>query len=125
MEKDIIYGVCPGKSSHYIVACNPATGERHISKDEVIRNYERSFVEQCTVYKDRMINKPFHFIMDVYYPDYKHDVDGACKTILDCAQYANCITDDRYCVKLDVTRHYDPIRPRVEFSIIETEPKLF
>lgn len=124
-EKEVIEGVCPGKASHYIVALDKGSGERHISKDEVIRNYEKSFVEQCTVYKGRMINKPFHFIVDVYYPDYRHDIDGALKTLLDCAQYAKIVTDDRFCVKIDATRHYDPIRPRVEFSIIETEPTLF
>ncbi len=125
MEKEIIYGFCPGKASHYIVACNPANGERHISKDGVIRAYEKSFVEQCKVYKDRMIDRPFHFIVDVYCPDYRTDIDGALKTLLDCCQYANCIKDDRHCVKIDATRHYDPVRPRVEFAIIETEPTLF
>ena len=125
MEKEIINGFCPGKASHYIIAHNPATDERHISKDEVIRSYERSFIEQCKVYKDRMIDCPFHLVLDVYYPDYRTDMDGCLKTILDCMQYAHCIKDDRHCVKIDATRHYDPIRPRVEFSIIETEPTLF
>ncbi len=124
MQKDVIFGVCPGKASHY-QAVPDSNGGKRIIKDETIRAYERSFVEQCKVYKGRMIDRPFHFIVDVYYPDYKHDLDNSLKTILDCMQYAHCIKDDRYCVKIDATRHYDPIRPRVEFSITETEPKFF
>ena len=125
MDREVIIGVCPGKASHYIVAVDRGSGERHISKDDVIRNYEKSFVEQCRVYKDRMIDRPFHLVVDVFYPDYRHDLDGSLKTILDCMQYARCVKDDCYCVKIDATRHYDPIRPRVEFKLIEIEPKLF
>lgn len=123
-EKDVILGICPGKANHYM-AVPDGDGGRRIIKDETIRAYERSFVEQCHVYKDKMIDRPFHLVADVYYPDYRHDLDNSLKTILDCAQYARCIKDDNKCVKIDATRHYDPQRPRVEFQLIEIEPRLF
>ena len=125
MDREVIVGFCPGKANHYAVALNKASGERHITKDETIRNYERSFVEQCHVYKDKMIDRPFHLVVDVFYPTSAWDLDNSLKTILDCLQYANCIKNDNKCMKIDATKHIDPIRPRVEFELIELEPRLF
>ena len=92
-----------------------------------MKSYERSFTQQCVKYRDRSISTPFRLVVDVYYPDYVHDLDNSLKGLLDCLQYVGAITDDNLCVEIQARRHYDKFRPRVEFLIAEIneQKKLF
>ena len=95
-SREIIYGQVPGNR-----------GTRRIIKDEAIRQYERSFAEQCTVYKNCNINSRFKLIIDVWHSSMRFDLDNMLKTVLDCLQ------------------HVDPDSPRIEFLIIPKQPNLF
>lgn len=121
---EIIYGEVVGKASHYM-AVPAADGQNRIIKDEFIRNYEKSFLSQCKIYRNRLIAKPFYLVVDVFYCSARKDIDNSLKTILDCLQYAKAIKDDNLCYQIRATKHIDRVRPRVEYSIIELEPRLF
>lgn len=118
MEKEIIYGQIVAKANHYLAV--PGKDEqRRIIKDEVIREYERTFVEQCRIYKDRRISGRFTLIVDVFYKSARYDLDNSIKTLLDCLQMVNAITNDNLCFNLIANKYIDIHRPRVEFCIKE------
>ena len=93
--------------------------QRRIIKDEVIREYERTFVEQCRIYKDRRISGRFTLIVDVFYKSARYDLDNSIKTLLDCLQMVNAITNDNLCFNLIANKYIDAHCPRVEFCIKE------
>ena len=70
MKTETIYGVIPSKSNCYTVG--RVNGRPCIVKSNEMKRYERSFIKQCTIYKNRNISTPFRLIVDVYYPDYTH-----------------------------------------------------
>ena len=39
-------------------------------------------------------------------------------------QYAKAIKDDNLCIGIEASKHIDMQRPRVEYSLVETEPRL-
>lgn len=118
MEKEIIYGQIVAKANHYLAV--PGKDEqRRIIKDEVIREYERTFVEQCRIYKDRRISGRFTLIVDVFYKSARYDLDNSIKTLLDCLQMVNAITNDNLCFNLIANKYIDIHHPRVEFCIKE------
>ena len=121
---EIIYGEVVAKANHYM-AVPAADGQNRIIKDEVIRNYEKSFLSQCKIYRNKLIAKPFYLVADVFYCSERKDIDNSLKTMLDGLQYAKAITDDNLCYQIRATKHIDRRRPRVEYSIIELEPTLF
>lgn len=123
MKREMIYGQVVSKSNNYEVG-NDKHGGRYIIKSEAIRAYERSFIEQCKVYKDRMIDCHFTLYVAVYESSVRYDLDNALKTILDCLQMARAITDDNLCRKIVAEKRIDKHRPRVVFAIQEHEPKL-
>ena len=123
MERETIYGQVESKANNYQVG-NDKHGQRYIIKSEAIRAYERSFIEQCKVYKDRLINCHFTLYVVVYESSVRYDLDNALKTILDCLQMARAITDDNLCRKIVAEKRIDRQRPRVVFGIQEYEPKL-
>ena len=123
-QTEVIYGQCPAKANHY-QAVPDGNGGRRIIKDDVIRNYERSFATQCRIYRNRLIARPFHLKIDVFYNSLRYDLDNSLKTVLDCLQYAKAIKDDNLCIGIVASKHIDRTRPRIEYSLIETEPTLF
>lgn len=123
MEKETIYGQVVSKANNYQVG-NDKHGQRYIIKSEAMRAYERSFMEQCNVYKGRLINSHFTLYVAVYESSVRYDLDNALKTILDCLQMARAITDDNLCRKIVAEKRIDKLRPRVVFAIQEHEPKL-
>ena len=120
---ETIYGQVISKANHYCIG--DGVEGRHIVKSKAIRAYERSFVRQCKIYKDRMINGRFTFYVAVYESNNRYDLDNALKTILDCLQMAGAITDDNLCVRIVAEKRIDRRNPRVVFAIEEQEPKLF
>ena len=58
MEVEVIHGQIIAKANHYMSVPDKA-GERRIIKDEAIRAYERSFMEQCRTYRNRRISTRF------------------------------------------------------------------
>lgn len=124
MKTETIYGQVVSKANNYKVG-NDKHGGRYIIKSEEIRAYERSFIEQCQVYKDRKINCRFILYAVVYESSVRYDLDNALKTILDCLQMVGAITDDNLCCKIIAEKRIDKQRPRVVFAIQEQEPNLF
>ena len=125
MEREVIYGQVVAKANHYTVAMNRGSGERHIILDEAYRAYQRSFISQCQIYKDRLIDCPFILHVHVWHSSIRFDLDNSLKTLLDLLQDVHAIRDDNLCVGIMATKHVDKWRPRVEFAIYETYPKLF
>ena len=123
MEREIIYGQVVSKANNYEVG-NDKHGGRYIIKSEAIRAYERSFIEQCQIYKDRLINCHFTLYVAVYESSVRYDLDNALKTILDCLQMAKAITDDNLCRKIVAEKRVDKHWPRIVYAIQEHEPKL-
>lgn len=124
MKTETIYGQVVSKANNYKVG-NDKHGGRYIIKSEEIRAYERSFIEQCQVYKDRKINCRFILYAAVYESSVRYDLDNALKTILDCLQMVGAITDDNLCCKIIAEKRIDKQRPRVVFAIQEQEANLF
>lgn len=124
MENETIYGQVVSKANNYEVG-NDKHGGRHIIKSEAIRAYERSFIEQCQVYKNKMIDCHFTLYVAVYESSVRFDLDNALKTLLDCLQMAKAITDDNLCRKIVAEKRIDKNNPRVVFAIEQHEPRLF
>ena len=117
MLKETIYGIIPSKSNSYTVG--RVNGRSCIVKSNEMKRYERSFIKQCTIYKNRNISTPFRLIVDVYYPDYTHDLDNSLKGLLDNLQYCGAISNDNLCIEIVARRYYDKYKPRVQFCIEE------
>ena len=116
MERETIYGQVVSKANNYEVG-NDKHGGRYIIKSDAIRAYERSFIEQCQIYKDRLINCHFTLYVAVYESSVRYDLDNALKTLLDCLQMVKAITDDNLCRKIVAEKRIDKYRPRVVFGI--------
>lgn len=123
MEIEVIYGQIIGKANHYTVGC--AGGTRHIMKDTAIRAYERNFLKQCKLYKNRMIDCQFTLHVQCFMESARFDLDNSLKTLLDCLQYARAITNDNLCRAIRAEKYVDRQHPRVVFRIVPDEPNLF
>jgi len=124
LEKETIFGQVVSKANNYQVGDNKH-GDRYIIKSEEVRRYERSFFEQCKIYRDRGIDRAFTFYMIVYESSNRYDLDNAPKIVLDCLQTVGAITNDNLCVGLHLEKHIDRANPRIIFAIEEHEPNLF
>jgi len=124
IEKETIFGQILAKANHY-QAVPDAAGGRRIIKDAAIRTYEKSFCQQCRIYKDKGINTPFTLFVKVFHSSMRYDIDNSLKTLLDCLQYVNAITDDNLCMKIVAEKAIDRQRPRVVFGIETRQQKLF
>lgn len=122
--KETILGQCVAKANHYM-SVPAANGERRIIKDDAIRDYERSFARQCFKYKDKRIDELFTLNITVYHSSKRYDLDNSLKTVLDCLQYCNAITDDKNCIEINAKKKIDKRNPRVEFEIIPMVRNLF
>lgn len=123
MNIEVIYGQVVGKANNY-QAVPDGNGGRRIIKNKVIRSYEKNFVRQCKVYKDRMINGRFILKVAVYYKDKSFDLDNSLKTILDCLQMVKAIVNDNLCYKIIAEKRIDRNNPRIVYGIQEYEPKI-
>ena len=79
MERETIYGQVVSKANNYEIG-NDKHGQRYIIKSEAMRAYERNFMNQCKVYKDRLINCHFTLYVAVYESSVRYDLDNALKT---------------------------------------------
>lgn len=117
MEVEVIHGQIIAKANHY-QAVSGKGGTRRIIKDEIIRAYERSFMEQCKTYRNRRISSRFRLFVRVFHSS-RFDLDNSLKTLLDCLQMVNAITDDKLCYQIEAEKHLDKYHPRIEFTILE------
>lgn len=122
-EYETIYGQVVAKANNY-QAVPDGRGGRRIIKSDAVRDYEWNFKKQCRVYAGRMIDRPFIFEVIVFESSQRFDLDNSLKTLLDCLQMCNAITDDNLCIEIRARKAIDPSRPRVVFSIHESEPRL-
>lgn len=118
METETIFGQIVGKANHY-QAVPGSGGSRRIIKDGAIRAYEREFLRQCTKYRGRRISSRFKLFARVWHGSERFDLDNSLKTLLDCLQMAEAITDDRLCYQIEAEKHIDRCSPRVEFALLE------
>lgn len=124
IEKETIYGQIIAKANHY-QAVPDHKGGRRIIKDAAIRAYEKSFCQQCKVYRNKAINTQFTLFVKVFHSSMRYDIDNSLKTLLDCLQYVKAITDDKLCFKIIAEKVIDRKRPRVVFGIETREQCLF
>ncbi|MFI3332830.1 MAG: RusA family crossover junction endodeoxyribonuclease [Rikenellaceae bacterium] len=59
--------------------------------------------------------------MRVWYSSVRFDLDNSLKTLLDCLQSVEAITNDNLCYAIEAEKHIDKLRPRVEFALIEID----
>lgn len=123
LQVETIFGQVVSKANNYCIG--GGAGGKHIVKSAAIKAYERSFVKQCQIYKNKMINGRFTLYVAVYESSNRYDLDNALKTILDCLQMAKVITDDNLCVKIVAEKRIDKQKPRIVYGIKEHEPRLF
>lgn len=118
METETIFGQVIAKANHY----QPVPGKfgaKRIIKDEKIRAYEKSFMQQCRVYRNKGISSRFRLFVRVYHSSVRFDLDNSLKTLLDCLQMVGAITDDKLCFQIEAEKKIDRYHPRVEFAILE------
>ena len=66
MEIEVIHGQIIAKANHY-QAVPGKFGAKRIIKDEKIRAYEKSFMQQCRVYRNKGISGRFRLFVRVYH----------------------------------------------------------
>lgn len=118
MEVEVIHGQIIAKVNHY-KAVPGKGGTRRIIKDEKIRAYERSFMQQCSVYRDKRISGRFRLFVKVWHSSVRFDLDNSLKTLLDCLQMVGAIEDDKLCFQIEAEKHIDKYHPRIEYAILE------
>lgn len=118
MEVEVIHGQIIAKANHY-QAVPGKFGAKRIIKDERIRAYEKSFIQQCKIYRNKGISSRFRLFVRVYHSSVRFDLDNSLKTLLDCLQMAGAITDDKLCFQIEAEKKIDRYHPRIEFAILE------
>lgn len=118
-EVETIHGQVISKANNYMIGSHGG-----IVKGDNVKKYERSFIRQCKIYKNKMIDCRFILHVVVYESSNAYDLDNSLKTILDCLQDARAITNDNLCVGIDAHKVIDRKNPRISFWIEELEPRL-
>ena len=118
MEVETIHGQIIAKANHY-QAVPGRNGEKRIIKDEKIRAYERNFMEQCRIYRNKGISSRFRLFVRVWHSSVRFDLDNSLKTLLDCLQMVGAITDDKLCFQIEAEKKIDKYHPRIEFALLE------
>lgn len=118
METETIFGQVIAKANHY-QAVPGKFGAKRIIKDEKIRAYEKSFMQQCKIYRNKGISSRFRLFVRVYHSSVRFDLDNSLKTLLDCLQMVGAITDDKLCFQIEAEKKIDRYHPRIEFAILE------
>ena len=93
MEIEVIHGQIIAKANHY-QAVPGKSGTKRIIKDEKIRAYEKAFMQQCKVYRNKRISSRFRLFVRVFHSSVRFDLDNSLKTLLDCLQMVGAITDE-------------------------------
>lgn len=118
METETIFGQVIAKANHY-QAVPGKFGAKRIIKDEKIRAYEKSFMQQCKIYRNKGISSRFRLFVRVYHSSVRFDLDNSLKTLLDCLQMVGAITDDKLCFQIEAVKKIDRYNPRIEFALLE------
>lgn len=118
MEIEVIHGQIIAKANHY-QAVPGKFGAKRIIKDEKIRAYEKSFMQQCKIYRNKGISSRFRLFVRVFHSSVRFDLDNSLKTLLDCLQMVGAITDDKLCFQITAEKKIDRYHPRIEFAILE------
>ena len=118
MEIEIIYGQVIAKANNY-QAVPGKDGQKRIIKNDRIREYEKSFCLQCKKYRGKRISGRFQLFIRVWHGNIRFDLDNALKTILDCLQMVEAITNDSLCFEIHAEKRIDRRNPRVEFGMEE------
>ncbi len=113
---ETIFGQVIAKANNY-QAVPDGSGGRRIIKNIRIREYERIFAQQCSIYRDKLIDSDFTLYVKVYHSSARYDLDNSLKTLLDCLQQVRAITDDKFCTKIVAEKFIDKVYPRVSFAI--------
>ena len=116
MEVEVIHGQIIAKANHY-QAVPGKSGAKRIIKDGKIRAYERSFMQQCRIYRNS--SGRFRLFVRVFHSSVRFDLDNSLKTLLDCLQMAGAITDDKLCFQIEAEKKIDRYHPRIEFALLE------
>ncbi len=112
---EVIIGNVPSKSNSYrIIKIGPRYS---LGKTKQLKDYEKSFIEQCVIYKDKNIEEEFEFFIDVYYDSRRPDLDNSLKIVLDCLQKVRAIKNDNKCIKIVARKFLDKNNPRIVYSI--------
>lgn len=118
MEIEVIHGQIIAKANHY-QAVPGKSGMKRIIKDDKIRAYERSFMQQCRVYRNKGISSRFRLFVRVWHSSLRFDLDNSLKTLLDCLQMVGAIKDDKLCFQIEAEKRIDRYHPRIEFALLE------
>lgn len=118
MEVEVIHGQIIAKANHYL-SVPGKNGTKRIIKDEKIRDYERSFIAQCKIYRNKRISGRFRLFVRVWHSSPRFDLDNSLKTLLDCLQSVHAITDDNLCYQIEAEKMIDKYHPRIEFALLE------
>lgn len=94
-----------------------------LAKSGTLKAYEKSFIEQSSDkhsgFADANICVPFKFVITVYFPTNRSDLDNSLKVVLDCLQTTKTIKNDNLCNSVLAHKQIDKESPRIEFSILE------
>lgn len=118
MEVETIHGQIIAKANHYQTVPGKS-GAKRIIKDDKIRAYEHSFMQQCRIYRNKGISSRFRLFVRVFHSSLHFDLDNSLKTLLDCLQMVGAITDDKLCFQIEAEKKIDKYNPRIEFAILE------
>ena len=111
-----ILGTAPSKSNCYKVI---KLGYKcSLGKQKKLYDYEKSFLTQMSQYDYEMIEGEFKFVIHVYYPNRRSDLDNSLKVVLDCLQKCGAIKNDNKTMEISAFKHLDKLNPRIEFDII-------
>ena len=111
-----ILGTAPSKSNCYkIVKLGNRCG---MAKQNNLYAYEKSFLTQMSQYDYDTIEGEFKFVIHVYYPNRRSDLDNSLKVVLDCLQKCGAIKNDNKTMEISAFKHLDKTNPRIEFDII-------
>ena len=71
MEIEVIHGQIIAKANHY-QAVPGKFGAKRIIKDEKIRAYEKSFMQQCKIYRNKGISSRFRLFTGLFTDGWGH-----------------------------------------------------
>lgn len=127
-DKQIVLGNIPAKSNCYRIIIlrskDPNKKSFHtphasMAKSATLKQYEKDFVIQAGLYRNRNIQGKFELTVDVYFPSERSDLDNSLKVLLDCLQQIGAVANDNLCKRIIAEKYIDKANPRVEFSLKE------
>lgn len=113
----VIYGQVPSKSNSYKIIT--LAGHGSLAKTDALKNYEKSFILQCSQYRNKHIDGLFELHINVFNGSNRADLDNSLKVVLDCLQTCKAIDNDRNCIRIIAEKFIDKQKPRIEFEINE------